>query len=109
MEWVIVGFLAVIYFNIKDKFDALEKKIARIKNNRVGESEMSNILKGLVGQKCKIDIKGNEFLGTVPECEVEDVDEVWVKVSIEDKKKGKKIKIVRIDDIYNIELTEYIK
>ncbi len=78
MEWVFLGILVVLYFKINDFKSDFDKKLSRIKNYKVGENEMSSILKGLVGQKCKIDIRGNEFLSTVPECEVIDVDEVWL-------------------------------
>ncbi len=104
MEWVIVGFLVIIYFKIGDKFDALEKKIGRTKNNKVGVGDMSSVLKGLIGQRCKIDIHGNEFLSIIQECEILDVDETWVKLSILDKKKESKIKIIRVEDIYNIDV-----
>ena len=40
-------------------------------------------------------------------CYVLDADDDWIKIRLKDKKKGEIIKLIRIEDIDNVEVSEY--
>ena len=60
---------------------------------------MSRLLEELKGQTATVLVSGVGF-----EYEILDIDEDWVKLSRENKKKEKETKLVRIEDIQGIQL-----
>lgn len=79
---------------LKRKINKIELKIDR------GESSMSNILKELEGKKCKI-IFESDFSSKLL-CQILDVDEEWIKLLEVNKKGNKTTKIIRVDNIKEI-------
>lgn len=65
---------------------------------------MSRLISGLIGKKCNI-ITMNE-LGAKITADVIETDDEWVKLKVTDKKNNIKTRIIRIDSINEIELTE---
>lgn len=63
---------------------------------------MSDILKELVGKKCKITINDDIFSGPI-ECSIIQIDDEWMRFSYIDKKLGDIIKIMRIDDLQSVQ------
>lgn len=82
-----------------DRLDALERKVKKLERNVNGGSEMSGIIKELIGRECTID--GDGFFST--RCTILDVDDEWVKLIVHEKKKDL-TKIIRIDNIDSITL-----
>ena len=110
MEWV--GFIALAimlcYAAYPGKVNRLETKVKRIERKIGGESSMSKLINDLVGSSCKI--KSDEALalvgGTEIDCTVLDADDEWIKVTYVDKKGNTKTKILRIETIESVELSE---
>lgn len=115
-----MGFLAVLAFIFSlgnsSKISRLKAEIKKVKRcsrhkmerGRKGEVQMSKILEQLVGKECCITLNNEEeenATGTFGKemCTVLCVDEDWMKISYEDVKGKQHEKIVRIDDIANVE------
>ena len=106
--WIIIGCVCPFFscFLYPDKVKKLEKEVKKIKGNKKGEYSMSNIISKLVGEKCTITTEEVLFSGNGEcDCDVLEVDEEWVKVSYCDKKGNSKIKILRIENIVDIEIS----
>lgn len=89
------------------KFNKLEREIKFLKGNRRGKNEMTKLISDLKGQKCIVTCEElNPFTGkkVSVECEICDVDNEWVKGTFVDKKGISKTKIIRLENIYDIEL-----
>lgn len=82
-----------------DRLDALERKVKKLERNVNGGSEMSGIIKELIGMECTID--GDGFFST--RCTILDVDDEWVKLIVHEKKSDSTM-IVRLDNIDSITL-----
>lgn len=85
----------------------LEQDVKKLKRQLKGEeSSMSKILSSLINQECILKSQdGVWFNGSINlSCKILDVDDDWVKVSFNDKKGERKIKIIRIELIDDIEL-----
>ena len=77
----------------------VNKRIKRLEKQVKGNQEMSRLLEELKGQTVKVTVNG---FGT--EYEIIDIDEDWVKLSRETNKQQKETKLVRIEDIQDIQL-----
>ena len=86
-----------IYYSQKVK--KLENKIKRIEQKEKGNTEMSRLLKEMIGRTPVI---VGQLFGT-DNWEVVDVDEEWVKLRRVDKKGKEKFKLQRIEDIQTVE------
>lgn len=109
MEWIGLCALALVlcYSAYPGKVNVLERKVKKLECKLKGESEMSKLFSELVGKDCII--KSGEVLElgeTKIVCKILDVDEEWVKLTYEEKKKGTITKILRIDTIDSVELVE---
>lgn len=82
-----------------DRLNTLERKVKKLERNVNGGSKMSGIIKDLIGMECTID--GDGFFST--RCTILDVDDEWVKLIVNEKKKDL-TKIIRIDNIDSITL-----
>ena len=92
--------LAIFNMGLSKKVKKLKADVKKINNSIKGESEMSEILKGLEGKRCKITVS-EIFEGPI-ECEVIKMDEEWMKVNQILKKGKSKIRIIRIENINDI-------
>lgn len=98
--WILfIPFLLIVYASSEKKIKGLNRRIRRLEKQLKGNQEMSRLLEELKGQTVKVTVNG---FGT--EYEIMDIDEDWVKLSRENKKKDKETKLVRIEDIQGIQL-----
>ena len=98
--WILfIPFIVIFYASSEKKIKGLNRRIRRLEKQVKGNQEMSRLLEELKGQKVKVTVNG---FGT--EYEIMDIDEDWVKLSRENKKKEKETKLVRIEDIQGIQL-----
>jgi hypothetical protein len=89
------------------KFKKIEREINLLKGKRRGTSEMTKLISDLKGQSCIITCEElDTFTGKKVriECEICDIDNEWVKVTFVNKKGISKTKIIRLENIYDIEL-----
>ncbi len=104
MEWL--GFIALLlllcYSSYPSKVKKLEAKIKKLEKKQKGDSYMARLISDLVGKKCKIVLE-NAFVinGTVL-----DADDEWIKIETchSDKKEKNITKIIRIEEIHEVEL-----
>lgn len=101
MEYIgILAFiLAISNMGLSDKVKKLKAEVNKIKSSMKGEKKMSEILKGLEGKRCTLAIS---FSGTI-DCEVISVDDEWMKVNQILKNDQRKIRIIRIENIQDIQ------
>ena len=94
--WIIsIPFLVMFYTSSEKKIKRLNKREKQVKGNQ----DMSRLLEELKGQTVTVLVSGVGF-----EYEILDIDEDWVKLSRENRKKEKETKLVRIEDIQGIQL-----
>lgn len=94
--WIIsIPFLVMFYTSSEKKIKRLNKREKQVKGNQ----DMSRLLEELKGQTATVTLNG---FGT--KYEIMDIDEDWVKLSRENRKKEKETKLVRIEDIQGIQL-----
>ena len=94
--WIIfIPFIVIFYASSEKKNKRLNKQEKQVKGNQ----DMSRLLEELKGQTATVLVSGVGF-----EYEILDIDEDWVKLSRENKKKEKETKLVRIEDIQGIQL-----
>lgn len=105
---VLAFILALCYISYPDKVKKLERKVKKLEKERNRENIMSKLIEELVGRDCKISSeKGINFAGkTEFECHVMDCDEEWLKVSLKDKKNHEIVKMIRAEDVDEIEVME---
>lgn len=105
---VIALFIALFYSPATEKVKRLEIKLKQIERKQKGESIMSKLISELAGKECKI--KCEEALSLVGNeemvCSVLDTDDEWIKVQVVNKKKNQIIKLIRIENIEEIEILE---
>ena len=98
--WIIsIPFLVMFYTSSEKKIKRLNKRIRRLEKQVKGNQDMSRLLEELKGQTATVTLNG---FGT--KYEIMDIDEDWVKLSRENRKKEKETKLVRIEDIQGIQL-----
>ena len=98
--WILfIPFLVIFYTSSEKKIKRLNKRIKRLEKQVKGNQDMSRLLEELKGQTATVLVSGVGF-----EYEILDIDEDWVKLSRENKKKEKETKLVRIEDIQGIQL-----
>ena len=98
--WILfIPFLVIFYTSSEKKIKRLNKRIKRLEKQMKGNQDMSRLLEELKGQTVTVTVNGFET-----EYEITDIDEDWVKLSRENKKKEKEFKLVRIEDIQGIQL-----
>ena len=98
--WILfIPFLIMVYASSEKKIKRLNKRIRRLEKQVKGNQDMSRILEELKGQTATVTLNG---FGT--KYEIMDIDEDWVKLSRENRKKEKETKLVRIEDIQGIQL-----
>ena len=96
--WILfIPFIVIFYASSEKKIKRLNKRIRRLEKQVKGNKEMSRLLEELKGQTVTVTVNG---FGA--EYEIMDIDEDWVKLSRENKKKEKETKLVRIEDIQGI-------
>ena len=96
--WLLfILFLVIFYTSSEKKIKRLNKRIRRLEKQVKGNQDMSRLFEELKGQTVTVMVSGVGF-----ECEILDIDEDWVKLSRENKKKEKETKLVRIEDIQGI-------
>jgi len=94
-----VPLMIIFYLDHTQKVKKLENKIKRIEQKEKGNTDMSRLLKELIGRTPVI---VGQLFGT-DNWEVVDVDEEWVKLRRVDKKGKEKFKLQRIEDIQTIQ------
>ena len=94
-----VPLMIVFYLDHTRKVKKLENKIKRIEQKEKGNTDMSRLLKELIGRTPVI---VGQVFGT-DNWEVVDVDEEWVKLRRVDKKGKEKFKLQRIEEIQTIQ------
>ena len=92
--------LVIMYFIYHyQKVKKLESKIKKFERKEKGNTDMSRLLKELIGRTPVI---VGQLFGT-DNWEVVDVDEEWVKLRRVNKKGKEKFKLQRIEDIQTVE------
>ena len=98
--WIIfIPFLVIIYASTEKKIKRLNKRIRRLEKQVKGNQDMSRILEELKGQTATVLVSGVGF-----EYEILDIDEDWVKLTRVNHKQQRETKLVRIEDIQDIQL-----
>jgi len=94
-----VPLMIIFYLDHTQKVKKLENKIKRIEQKEKGNTDMSRLLKEMIGRTPVI---VGQLFGT-DNWEVVDVDEEWIKLRRVDKKGKEKFKLQRIEDIQTIQ------
>ena len=94
-----VPLMIIFYLDHTQKVKKLENKIKKLERKEKGNTEMSRLLKEMIGRTPVI---VGQLFGT-DNWEVVDVDEEWVKLRRVDKKGKEKFKLQRIEDIQTIQ------
>ena len=94
-----VPLMIIFYLDHTQKVKKLGNKIKKFERKEKGNTEMSRLLKEMIGRTPVI---VGQLFGT-DNWEVVDVDEEWVKLRRVDKKGKEKFKLQRIEDIQTVE------
>ena len=94
-----VPLMIIFYLDHTQKVKKLGNRIKKFERKEKGNTEMSRLLKELIGKKPTI---FGQVFGT-DNWEVVDVDEEWVKLRRVNKKGKEKFKLQRIEDIQTVE------
>ena len=94
-----VPLMIIFYLDHTQRVKKLENKIKKFERKEKGNTEMSRLLKELIGRTPVI---LGQLFGK-DNWEVVDVDEEWVKLRSVDKKGKEKFKLQRIEDIQTVE------
>ena len=98
--WIIfILFLLIFYASSEKKIKRLNKRIRRLEKQVKGNQDMSRLLEELKGQTVNVTVNG---FGTT--WEIVDFDEDWVKLSRDTINQQRETKLVRIEDIQDIQL-----
>ena len=99
-RWILfIPFLIMVYASSEKKIKRLNKRIRRLEKQVKGNQDMSRILEELKGQTVTVTVNG---FGT--KYEIMDIDEDWVKLSCDTINQQRETKLVRIEDIQDIQL-----
>ena len=94
-----VPLMIIFYLDHTRKVKKLGNKIKKFERKEKGNTEMSRLLKEMIGRTPVI---VGQLFGT-DNWEVVDVDEEWVKLRRVNKKGKEKFKLQRIEDIQAVE------
>ena len=94
-----VPLMIIFYLDHTRKVKKLGNKIKKFERKEKGNTEMSRLLKEMIGRTPVI---VGQLFGT-DNWEVVDVDEEWIKLRRVDKKGKEKFKLQRIEDIQTIQ------
>ena len=94
-----VPLMIIFYLDHTQKVKKLGNKIKKFERKEKGNTEMSRLLKEMIGRTPVI---VGQLFGT-DNWEVVDVDDEWVKLRRVDKKGKEKFKLQRIEDIQTIQ------
>ena len=98
--WILfIPFLLIFYASSEKKIKRLSKRIRRLEKQVKGNQDMSRLLEELKGQTVTVTVDG---FGA--EYEILDIDEDWVKLSCDTINQQRETKLVRIEDIQDIQL-----
>ena len=98
--WIIfIPFLLIFYASSEKKIKRLNKRIRRLEKQVKGNQDMSRLLEELKGQTATVLVSGVGF-----EYEILDIDEDWVKLTRVNNKQQSETKLVRIEDIQDVQL-----
>ena len=98
--WILfIPFLVIFYASSEKKIKKLNKHIKRLEKQVKGNQDMSRLLEELKGQTVTVTVNG---FGT--KYEIMDIDEDWVKLSCDTINQQRETKLVRIEDIQDIQL-----
>lgn len=98
--WILfIPFIVIFYASSEKKIKGLNRRIRRLEKQVKGNKEMSRLLEELKGQTVTVTVNG---FGA--EYEIMDIDEDWVKSSRDTIKQQRETKLVRIEDIQDIQL-----
>ena len=98
--WIIfIPFIVIFYASSEKKIKKLNKRIRRLEKQVKGNQDMSRLLEELKGQTVTVTVNG---FGT--KYEIMDIDEDWVKLSCDTINQQRETKLVRIEDIQDIQL-----
>ena len=99
--------LMLAYSSYPGKVKRLEAKLKKMEKKQKGENVMSKMINELVGKQCRIKPDEEiELMDSWIECHVLDVDDEWIKIRYEDKKKGTVTRLFRIENIDEVEILE---
>lgn len=110
MEWIglVALVLVLCYSSYPGKVRHLESVVRKLERKQKGENEMSKLISNLVNQE--IIIKSDDALQLVGKtellCNVLDADDEWIKVRYMDKKNNQITKLLRIENIDEVEIVE---
>lgn len=101
--------ILLLYSSLPSEVKKIKRQIKSVKKyqglRKKGEFSMSKMLDDLKGQNCIL--KFDDYLGVgtnTIKCNVMEVDEEWIKFSVDSKKGENVIKIVRIEKIIEVEI-----
>ena len=98
--WIIfIPFIVIFYASSEKKIKGLNRRIRRLEKQVKGNQDMSRLLEELKGQTATVTVNG---FGT--KYEIMDIDEDWVKLSCDTINQQRETKLVRIEDIQDIQL-----
>ena len=98
--WIIfIPFIVIFYASSEKKIKGLNRRIRRLEKQVKGNQGMSRLLEELKGQTVTVTVNG---FGT--KYEIMDIDEDWVKLSCDTINQQRETKLVRIEDIQDIQL-----
>ena len=98
--WIIfIPFIVIFYASSEKKIKGLNRRIRRLEKQVKGNQDMSRLLEELKGQTVAVTVNG---FGT--KYEIMDIDEDWVKLSCDTINQQRETKLVRIEDIQDIQL-----
>ena len=98
--WILfIPFLVIFYASSEKKIKRLNKRIRRLEKQVKGNQDMSRLLEELKGQTVSVRLNG---FGS--NWKIVDFDEDWVKLSRDTINQQRETKLVRIEDIQDIQL-----
>ena len=98
--WILfIPFIVIFYASSEKKIKGLNRRIRRLEKQLKGNQDMSRLLEELKGQTATVTVNG---FGT--KYEIMDIDEDWVKLSCDTINQQRETKLVRIEDIQDIQL-----
>ena len=98
--WILfIPFIVIFYASSEKKIKGLNRRIRRLEKQVKGNKEMSRLLEELKGQTVTVTVNG---FGA--EYEIIDIDEDWLKLSRDTIPQQRETKLVRIEDIQDIQL-----